>query len=110
MEELNMEKTRIAVVSKDGINVNDHFGLASRFLIYDCSDTINLVEERPTEPLSVGDPRHPFDPQKFGRILGLLKDCTKVYATKIGETPAARLRESGIEPVIYEGPIANITG
>ncbi|MEW6381218.1 MAG: NifB/NifX family molybdenum-iron cluster-binding protein [bacterium] len=104
-----MEKTRVAVVSKDGVNVNDHFGQASRFLIYDCGDTtLSLVEERSVEPLSVGDPHHPFDPEKFGRIADLLKDCTKVYVTKIGEVPAKKLQEYNIQPIIYAGPIATI--
>jgi predicted Fe-Mo cluster-binding NifX family protein len=103
-----MEKTRIAVVSKDGVNVDEHFGQARRFLIYDCGDTVRLVEERQAEPLSVGDTHHPFDPQKFGRIADLLKDCIKVYVMKIGEAPANKLKESGIEPVIYAGPIAMI--
>ena len=103
-----MTKTRIAVVSTDGTNVNDHFGMAKRFLIYDCNDKITFVEERPTETYSVGDPEHPFDPERFGRIAALLKDCSKIYVTQIGEVPASKLKELGIEPVIYEGPIANI--
>ncbi len=103
-----MAGLRIAVVSTDGTNVNDHFGMAKRFLIYDCNDKITFVEERSTETYSVGDPNHPFDAEKFGRIAALLKDCSKIYVTQIGEVPASKLKELGIEPVIYEGPIANI--
>ena len=103
-----MAKTRIAVVSTDGTNVNDHFGMAERFLIYDCNDQMTFVEERPTETYSVGDPDHAFDPKRFARVSGLLKDCSKVYVTKIGEVPSAKLKELGIEPVTYEGAIANI--
>ncbi|MEW5804121.1 MAG: NifB/NifX family molybdenum-iron cluster-binding protein [bacterium] len=103
-----MKKMRIAVVSKDGKNVDEHFGQAGRFLIYDFGDTMTFVEDRQSEPLSVGDPHHSFDEQKFGRILALLKDCTKVYVNKIGQVPAAKLKESGIEPVIYAGAIASI--
>ena len=103
-----MAGLRIAVVSTDGTNVNDHFGMAKRFLVYDCNDETTLVEERPTESLSVGDPDHPFDAEKFGRIAALLKDCSKIYVTQIGEVPASKLKELGIEPVIHEGPIANI--
>ncbi len=103
-----MAGLRIAVVSTDGTNVNDHFGMAKRFLIYDCNDKITFVEERSTETYSVGDPNHLFDPEKFGRIAELLKDCTRIYITKIGDTPAAKLREMGIEPVIYEGPVEDI--
>ena len=104
-----MAGLRIAVVSTDGANVNDHFGMAKRFLVYDCNDETTLVEERQTESLSVGDPDHTFDAEKFARIAALLKDCAKIYITKIGDMPAAKLKEMGVEPVIYEGPIENIT-
>ena len=103
-----MAGLRIAIVSTDGTNVNDHFGMAKRFLVYDCNDETTLVEERQTESLSVGDPDHTFDAEKFGQIAALLKDCAKIYITKIGDTPAAKLREMGVEPVIYEGPIKDI--
>ena len=103
-----MTKTRIAVVSTDGANVNDHFGKAERFLIYDCDDKMIFVEERPTETYSVGDLEHTFDPERFGLVSALLKDCSKIYVTQIGEVPASKLKELGIEPVIYEGPIEDI--
>jgi nitrogen fixation protein NifX len=103
-----MAGLRIAIVSTDGTNVNDHFGMAKRFLVYDCNDETTLVEERPTESLSVGDSDHSFDAEKFGRIAALLKDCSKIYVTQIGEVPASKLKELGIEPVIYEGPIKDI--
>ena len=103
-----MAGLRIAIVSTDGTNVNDHFGMAKRFLIYDCNDDTTLVEERQTESLSVGDPDHTFDAEKFSRIAALLKDCSKIYVTQIGEVPASKLKELGIKPVIYEGPIKDI--
>ncbi|MEW5949991.1 MAG: NifB/NifX family molybdenum-iron cluster-binding protein [Thermodesulfobacteriota bacterium] len=103
-----MPTTRLAVVSTDGVSVNDHFGRAKRFLIYDVDDKMIFVEERPTEKYSVGDPSHPFDPERFAQVSGLLKDCAKVYVTKIGEVPSAKLKEMGVEPVIYEGSIAAI--
>ena len=104
-----MPSTRIAAVSTDGLNVDDHFGKARRFLIYDIDIRLAFVEERSTESLSVGDPGHAFDADKFSRILSVLKDCSKVYISQIGEVPAAKLKESGVEPVVYSGPIAAIT-
>ena len=103
-----MAGLRIAVVSTDGTNVDDHFGKAERFLIYDCDDKMIFVEERPTETYSVGDPEHTFDPDRFGRVSALLKDCSKIYVTRIGEVPALKLKELGIEPVIHKGPIEDI--
>jgi hypothetical protein len=104
-----MEKTRIAIVSTDGTHVDDHFGKAHRFLIFDVDAQMTLVEERSTEPLSVGDPEHAFDPDKFSRIFERLKDCAKVYVTRIGDIPAAKLKKLGVEPVIFTGAIADIT-
>jgi len=103
-----MKSIRIAVVSTDGLNVDDHFGKADRFLIYDLDDQITPVEERPTETLSTDDTDHPFDPDKFSRIAALLKDCCKVFVTQIGAVPAANLMTLGIEPVVYKGAIADI--
>lgn len=103
-----MESKRIAVVSTDEINVNDHFGMAESFLIYDVEDSLRFVEKRETEKLSVGDPNHPFDADKFNRVYETIKDCTKVYVTKIGDGPAKKLKELGIEPVVYEGAISGI--
>lgn len=103
-----MSAVRIAAVSKDGAHVDDHFGTADRFLIYDLDGGMRFVEERATEKLSVGDPDHRFDPDKFGRIAALLKDCSKVYVARIGKVPAAELSALGIEPVIYSGAIADI--
>lgn len=104
-----MQTERIAVVSTDGLTVDDHFGKARRFLIYDLKEDLTLVEERPTETLSVGDPDHGFDADRFGRITALLKDCSKVYVTRIGDAPSAKLQELGIEPVVYHGAITDIT-
>jgi nitrogen fixation protein NifX len=104
-----MKPTRIAVVSTDGLHVNDHFGKANRFLIYKLVAPMALVEERPAVPLSVDDPNHAFDQDKFDRTVALLHDCTKVYVTRIGKTPAAKLKDAGIEPIVYAGAIADIT-
>ena len=38
-----MQTERIAVVSTDGLNVDDHFGKARRFLIYDLNFCIEPV-------------------------------------------------------------------
>jgi predicted Fe-Mo cluster-binding NifX family protein len=105
-----MEKTRIAVVSTDGIHVDEHFGRATRFLIYDPEENMTLVANRVIEPLSVNDPQHSFDAERFNRIAERLKDCRRVYMTRIGEVPAAKLKALGIEPEIYKGAIAHIPG
>ena len=103
-----MESKRIAVVSTDSVNVNDHFGMAESFLIYDYADELEFVEKREAEKLSVGDPNHPFDAEKFNRVYETIKDCSSVYMTRIGDGPAKKLKELGIEPVVYAGTISGI--
>jgi hypothetical protein len=100
---------QIAIVSTDGERVNEHFGKAERFLIYEV-DALGrtLLGERKIVPLSTGDPNHPFDELRFGKVAAALT-CRQLYCVKIGERPAAELRKLGIEPVIYEGQIAAIT-
>lgn len=100
---------KVAVLSSDRINVDGHFGTTERFLIYELEvDGPRLVEERPCR--SVYADRHTpnFDHQGIDEILNTLGDCQKVFTSHIGRTPAARLRVSGIEPVVYDGPIARI--
>jgi nitrogen fixation protein NifX len=100
---------RIAVVTKDGINVDDHFGKADRFLIYEARDgRMERIGERETIPLSPGNKDHPFDPERFSKVVNSIADCKRVYATKVGDVPAEKLKAQGIEPVVYQGPISHI--
>lgn len=100
---------KIAICSTDGVNVNEHFGRAERFLVYEMIDgKPALIDERPTIPLSVGDPDHPFDPDRFGKVADVIEDCGKVYLAKIGDVPAEKLKERGIEPVTYRGLIKDV--
>lgn len=101
---------KVAVLSSDRINVDGHFSQAERFLIYELeADGPRLVEERTCRPVYL-DKRPPsLAFAGFEDLLNTLVDCKKIYISHIGRTPAARLRVSGIEPVIYAGPIARIS-
>jgi len=100
---------KVAIVTTDGINVDDHFGKAERFLIYESRDGLmEQIGERETVPLSVGNPDHPFDPERFSKIADSIADCERVYVTKIGDLPAEKLKARGIAPVMYQGPIRDI--
>ena len=100
---------QVAIVSTDGQSVDEHFGKANRFLIYEISPgKQSLLTVKETKTLSTGDREHSFDPELFSSIAGMLEGCKRVYSTKIGVRPAEELRKLGIEPVIYEGVIENI--
>jgi nitrogen fixation protein NifX len=100
---------RIAAVSTDGKNVNDHFGKAEEFLIFDVTEKgPDFVAARQSVPLSVNAPDHPFDATRFGKIVDVIRDCQAVYVTCIGDVPAAELKKHGIEPRIFTGSIKDI--
>jgi predicted Fe-Mo cluster-binding NifX family protein len=101
---------RIAVVSSDGSNVDGHFGKADSFFIYELGSTgSSLIEERTVQPFSDEIAGHAFNRDRFAQVKAALEDCRQVYMTKIGARPAEELVKAGIQPVVYEGPIAGIS-
>lgn len=100
----------IAVASSDGEMVNEHFGKAERFWIFDVEESKQtLIMVRNVEPLSTGEKNHPFNPERLGAICDVIKDCERVYCTKIGERPQQELEKAGIVPVIYKDSISSIS-
>jgi len=100
---------KIAIVSTDGKNVNDHFGKAKRFLIYEAGTAgLTSITERKVSCLSTGDKSHQFDATRFDSVAQALEGCQRVYCTRIGDRPRQELEKLGIIPVIYEGAIAAI--
>ncbi len=100
---------KIAVASTNGNEVNEHFGKAEKFLVYEVNDEeLLLVDQRPVTPLSVGDQDHGFDAARFAPLAAALADCKKVFVTRIGVRPADELYKRGIEAVVYSGPIAEV--
>jgi len=101
---------RIAVATTDGQNVNEHFGKAEEFHIFDIAEgNPKFVEKREVTPLSVGDKDHDFDQARFHAVLDKISDCSRVYVSKIGERPADELQRNGIEAVLFHDAIASIT-
>ncbi len=100
---------KIAVATTDGHTVNEHFGRANRFSIYNASPTeFDLIMEKHVEPYASGQKDHTFDEARFQEIARGLTGCEKVFITKIGKEPAEALKALGIEPVVYSGAIRDI--
>ncbi|MBI5556617.1 MAG: dinitrogenase iron-molybdenum cofactor biosynthesis protein [Deltaproteobacteria bacterium] len=101
---------RIAIVSTDGVNVNDHFGKAERFLIYEAGPQgLTPIAERRVACLSTGDQSHQFDAARFNSVAEGLAGCQRVYCTRIGDRPRQELEKLGITAVIHEGSIVAIS-
>jgi predicted Fe-Mo cluster-binding NifX family protein len=96
----------IAVASKDGKEINQHFGHAERFLIYDVEQGYaKLVDERKVERYCSFDPEHPLRGHVLKGIAGALRGCRAVVTAQMGEHPKAELERLGIETFVAGGPI-----
>ena len=96
----------IAVASKDGREINQHFGHAERFLIYDVgAGDAKLVDEKKVERYCSFDPQHPLRGHVLQEIAEALRGCRAVVSAQIGEHPQGELEKLGIEPFVANGPI-----
>ncbi|MDU0458660.1 MAG: NifB/NifX family molybdenum-iron cluster-binding protein [Geobacteraceae bacterium] len=96
----------IAVASKDGREINQHFGHAERFLIYDVEQgSAKLVDERKVERYCSFDPEHPLRMHLLKSIAAALSGCRAVVTAQMGEHPRNELEQMGIEPFVASGPI-----
>jgi len=96
----------MAVASKDGKEINQHFGHAERFLIYDVDNgEANLVDEKKVDRYCSFDPEHPLRGHILKGISEALNGCRAVVSAQMGEHPRAELEKLGIEPFVASGPI-----
>ncbi len=98
---------KIAVTSTNGRDIDQHFGRAERFLIYDyAAGTSQPVEIVTVEKYCSAAPHHDFDHTRFKAVVDLLTDCKALVTEMIGERPRLELEKTGIIPVIAAGAIA----
>lgn len=91
---------RAAVASTDGKVINCHFGKASKFLIFELSDTgFEYIEIREVEPCCN---RGEHKEGAFETAAKKLCDCNIILVSKIGMTAADFLESRGF--AVYEAP------
>lgn len=96
----------IAVTSKSKHQVDQHFGHAERFLIYDYgSGNPQPMTEVVVEKYCSADPEHSFHESRFKAITEALDGCKALVTEMIGELPKQELVKAGIKPVISSGLI-----
>ena len=96
----------IAVTSKDGKEINQHFGHAERFLIYSVEEgQAKLIDERGVERYCSFDPDHPLRAHLLKSISAAIADCRAVVTAQIGEYPKGELERVGQEVFAISGPI-----
>lgn len=97
----------IAVASKSGKQVDQHFGQAETFRIYDYGSQNPLqINEVTVDKFSQDNVDHSFEESRFKKIVTALAGCKAVAVSQIGATPEEQLIMSGIKPVKTEATIA----
>ena len=96
----------IAVASKSGTEVDQHFGHAESFRIfkYRKGDPLQVAEVKVDKYCSF-DPEHPFRHAQLNGIVEALKDCRVVVTAMIGELPRQELAKAGFKVLSATGPL-----
>jgi predicted Fe-Mo cluster-binding NifX family protein len=96
----------IAVASKDGKEINQHFGHAERFLIYDVAEgEAKLVDEKKVARYCSYDADHPLRAHLLKAIADSLHGCSAVVCSQIGQGPQMEMERLGIDTFVADGPI-----
>lgn len=97
MSEATSESLRVAVATKNTLQIDEHFGHADEFKIYQVGPAgVAFEEVRVVEHYCQGGYG---DEDKREVILRALADCKALFVARVGDGPGKRLREAGIEPV-----------
>jgi predicted Fe-Mo cluster-binding NifX family protein len=84
---------KIAFASTDGIIIDQHFGMADMFYIYEIKDKIfSLIERRRFARSS----QRCHNDENFEKAYQTLKDCDAVFSAKIGQSAANYLIKKNI--------------
>ena len=90
---------RIAVASSGQGLVNQHFGHAREFLVYEASTHgVRFLAARKTDLYCAGDDTCGDAESVLDRTIAALSDCEVVLCSKIGFEPWGRLEAAGITP------------
>ena len=96
----------IAVASLDGISINQHFGHAERFRIYEVEgDEVRLVDVKKVERYCSFDQDHPLRGHILRDIATALEGCRAIVCAQIGQAPQMEMERLGISTFAVDGPI-----
>ncbi|MDR1641542.1 MAG: radical SAM protein, partial [Clostridiales bacterium] len=98
-----VEKMKVAVASKSGTLVDQHFGHAEEFLVFETDgETVIFLEKRKTAKYCNGECD---ESDKWAPVVKALSGCQVLLALRIGPVPEERLKKEGIRSVMTFGPI-----
>ncbi|MBR2176589.1 MAG: dinitrogenase iron-molybdenum cofactor biosynthesis protein [Clostridia bacterium] len=96
--------SKVAIASTDGINVNEHFGRAAFFRVYELSENgHHFVEVR--DAVAACQQKRVHNKTNFDLTLDMLSDCDAILVSRIGEGAAAYIISKGIRVFEVSGNI-----
>ena len=95
---------KVAAASSDGIVINQHFGRADTFYIYEVAGAGNyrFLETRIVTPVCNGGNHNE---EKLCSNISEFKDCKYILVSRIGMGAANRMEQFGIIPMELPGMI-----
>lgn len=88
---------RLAVASKEGQAISEHFGHAKRFFVYAADPQgCRLLETRDVAHYCLGNSA---SQSAMAGILETIKDCQAVFVARIGDGPTEKLAAIGVAAV-----------
>ena len=97
-------EARVAITTSNGEKVDQHFGKATSFSIYEMdANELKLIETREVESYCEQkngepiDPNHKFSDDRFSKVYEMIKDCSVLYTQQIGNKPGEVLNTKGIK-------------
>ena len=89
----------MAVASKGGGVINEHFGHAREFLVYEASPAgVRFIGHRKTDLYCSGGDTCGDGESVLDRIIRALEGCEAVLCSKVGHEPWEALEAAGIQP------------
>jgi predicted Fe-Mo cluster-binding NifX family protein len=89
---------QVAVATKSGMLVDQHFGQVSEFYIYEYNNgSISFKERRPVQKYCNGNEDCDTNENHMEEIIRTISDCRAVIAMRIGEAPKQKLGIKGIK-------------
>lgn len=94
---LDYSKIRVAIATKTGDVVDEHFGHAKHFDVYSRSEGgMRFLERREVDHYCLGGHS---DKSAMPKILETIKDCQAVFVARIGDGPSDKLEARGITAI-----------
>ena len=98
---------KIALASKNGVDVDEHFGRAAFFRIYELSENgYSFLESR--DAVAACQHARTHSKTDFDTVIDLLSDCDALLVEKIGEGAAVYLISKGVRVFEVSGNINEV--